>query len=268
MSAVRRLLGTLTLGLLAVACGDGGERREVQGARPAPPAEDRSGNTGFATPDTGTHPGETSRAAGDTVRGAPDGAAARRDAATPPETTRAVRPAPRRRSPPAPATPPADTITRAAPGDARRDTASRDTARRDTVAADTTPGTGVVDSAPRAAAAAPPVGDPYHRPPRDTVSPAEYDGWKQYNLNCARCHGEDVLGTTIAPHLLQSLKPGGSIPTKAAFIQVVCQGRPERGMPAWCPLGMEPTTIERIYAYVKGRSEGRIGPGRPARQGG
>jgi mono/diheme cytochrome c family protein len=106
--------------------------------------------------------------------------------------------------------------------------------------------------------------DQYHQAPRDTVSQEVYDGWKQYNLNCARCHGEDVLGTTIAPHLVTSLKPEGPINTKQLFIQTVCAGRPANGMPAWCPLGMEIATIEKIYAYVKGRSDAKIGPGRPA----
>jgi mono/diheme cytochrome c family protein len=106
--------------------------------------------------------------------------------------------------------------------------------------------------------------DQYHQAPRDTVSQEVYDGWKQYNLNCARCHGEDVLGTTIAPHLIMSLKPDGPINTKELFLQTVCAGRPEKGMPAWCPLGMEPPTIEKIYAYVKSRSDAKLGPGRPA----
>jgi mono/diheme cytochrome c family protein len=109
-----------------------------------------------------------------------------------------------------------------------------------------------------------PLRDEYHQPPRDTVSQQVYDGWKQYNLNCARCHGEDVQGTTIAPHLIVSLKPEGPIKTKEAFVQTVCAGRPEKGMPAWCPLGMEMPTIEAIYAYVKGRSDAKIHPGRPA----
>ncbi|MBA3444354.1 MAG: c-type cytochrome [Gemmatimonadales bacterium] len=106
--------------------------------------------------------------------------------------------------------------------------------------------------------------DQYHQAPRDTVAQEVYDGWKQYNLNCARCHGEDVQGTTIAPHLIVSLKPEGTIKTKELFIQTVCDGRPARGMPAWCPLGMEIPTIQKIYAYVKGRSEAKLGPGRPA----
>ena len=114
-----------------------------------------------------------------------------------------------------------------------------------------------------------PLRDAYHQAPRDTVDQATYDGWKQFNLNCARCHGEDVLGTTIAPHLIMSLKPDGPIPTKEAFVQVVCAGRPEKGMPSWCALGMDPAKINQIYLYVKGRSEGKLGPGRPAlRQGG
>jgi hypothetical protein len=114
-----------------------------------------------------------------------------------------------------------------------------------------------------------PLRDAYHQAPRDTVDQATYDGWKQYNLNCARCHGEDVLGTTIAPHLIVSLKPDGPINTQELFVQTVCAGRPEKGMPAWCALGMDPAKINQIYSYVKGRSEGKIAPGRPAvRQGG
>ena len=108
------------------------------------------------------------------------------------------------------------------------------------------------------------IRDQWHQAPRDTVTQDVYDGWKQYNLNCARCHGEDVLGSTIAPHLVMSLKPDGPIPTQEAFVQVVCAGRPEKGMPSWCALGMDPAKINQLYAYVKGRSEGKIGPGRPA----
>ncbi|MGZ8391292.1 MAG: c-type cytochrome [Gemmatimonadales bacterium] len=106
--------------------------------------------------------------------------------------------------------------------------------------------------------------DQYHQAPRDTVSQEIYDGWKQFNLNCARCHGEDVQGTTIAPHLILSLKPEGPVNTKELFLQAVCAGRPDKGMPSWCALGMEPATINKIYAYVKGRSDAKLAPGRPA----
>ena len=119
-------------------------------------------------------------------------------------------------------------------------------------------------SAATAGAQAQELRDQYHQAPRDTVTQEVYDGWKQYNLNCARCHGEDVLGTTIAPHLLMSVKPEGPVGTRELFIQIVCAGRPAKGMPSWCALGMEMPTIDKIYAYVKGRSDTKLGPGRPA----
>lgn len=109
-----------------------------------------------------------------------------------------------------------------------------------------------------------PLRDAYHQAPRDTVSQAVYDGWKQFNLNCARCHGEDVQGTTIAPHLILSLKPDGPINTKELFVQTVCAGRPAKGMPSWCALGMDMEKINQMYEYVHGRSAAKIGPGRPA----
>ena len=114
------------------------------------------------------------------------------------------------------------------------------------------------------AAADTPLRDAYHQAPHDTVSQSVYDGWKQFNLNCARCHGEDVLGTTIAPHLILSLKPDGPINTKELFMQTVCAGRPAKGMPAWCALGLGMDKISNIYEYVKGRSDAKISPGRPA----
>jgi mono/diheme cytochrome c family protein len=106
--------------------------------------------------------------------------------------------------------------------------------------------------------------DQYHQAPRDTVTQTVYDGWKQFNLNCARCHGEDALGTSFAPHLIVSLKPDGPVPTKELFVVTVCAGRPDKGMPAWCALGMEMGTIDNIYSYVKARSDAKLAPGRPA----
>jgi hypothetical protein len=61
-----------------------------------------------------------------------------------------------------------------------------------------------------------------------------------------------------------SLKPDGPVNTKELFVQTVCAGRPAKGMPSWCALGMEMPTIDKIYQYVKGRSDGKLGQGRPA----
>src|SRR5215210_248332 len=65
------------------------------------------------------------------------------------------------------------------------------------------------------------------------VSPAEYEGWRQYSVNCARCHGQDVLPNPVAANLLISLGGGGPIDTEQKFFQVVSEGRPEKGMPAF-----------------------------------
>jgi hypothetical protein len=245
----------LSLALLAGCTG--------RGSRPAP-AGDTTGAAATAATDT------AARAAADTAAKPDTGA----EAAVSPSDTAASR---------------AAVAARRAQG--RRDTARVETAESTKSAAvpapapvpeqqDTSKATGQPrDTAPAQDTAATqdtattqtadaPLRDAYHQAPRDTVSEEVYDGWKQYNLNCARCHGEDVLGTTIAPHLILSLKPEGAINTKPLFVQTVCAGRPEKGMPAWCALGMEMPTIDKIYQYVKARSDGKVGPGRPARKEG
>jgi mono/diheme cytochrome c family protein len=113
--------------------------------------------------------------------------------------------------------------------------------------------------------ASPPLRDAYHQPPKDTVSQQVYNGWKQFNLNCARCHGEDVTGTTIAPHLIDSFRSGKVDHTE--FWNVVHGSRMQKGMPNWSGI-IPDDQLEAIFQYVKGRSDGKIGPGRPALKGG
>jgi mono/diheme cytochrome c family protein len=96
------------------------------------------------------------------------------------------------------------------------------------------------------------------------VSQLEFEGWRQYSVNCARCHGQDVLPNPVAANLLVSLGPRGPINSQEKFLEVVSKGKPERGMPAFGTL-LTPEQINAIYAYVKGRAEGRIPPGRPDR---
>jgi mono/diheme cytochrome c family protein len=95
------------------------------------------------------------------------------------------------------------------------------------------------------------------------LSQLEYEGWRQYSVNCARCHGQDVLPNPVAANLLVSAAPGGPMASPDRFTQVVSEGRPERGMPAFKSI-MTPEQIRAVYAYVKGRADKRIPPGRPA----
>ncbi|MGH7581059.1 MAG: c-type cytochrome [Gemmatimonadales bacterium] len=257
---ITRWLGLSVL-ILCVACG--GERRESPAA----------GTEGATATDTATAPAAGGDVALDTAASAPSDTAAPAPAPSPDTAARqqaqrpATPPAPAKPAPtkpkpaptPKPAPAPETTATAQDTGGAAQETgatATADTGTADTTTTDTAAG--------QTQTATEPLRDAYHQAPKDTVDQATYNGWKQYSLNCARCHGEDVLGTTIAPHLVMSLKPDGPINTPEAFMQVVCAGRPEKGMPSWCALGMDPAKINQIYSYVKGRSEGKIGPGRPA----
>ena len=100
--------------------------------------------------------------------------------------------------------------------------------------------------------------------PAPKVSEKEYEGWRQYSVNCARCHGQDVLPNPVAANLLVSLAPGGPVDSPEKFSQVVTEGRPHRGMPAFKQT-LTPGQIQAVYAYVRGRAEKRISPGRPAK---
>ena len=98
------------------------------------------------------------------------------------------------------------------------------------------------------------------------LSGPEYEGWRQYSAHCARCHGQDVVGNPVAADLLKSAAEAGPSPKKAAFVTVVKTGRPEHGMPAFAKQLTEEQSGE-IYAYVKGRAEGKIPAGRPQKAG-
>jgi methanol metabolism-related c-type cytochrome len=120
------------------------------------------------------------------------------------------------------------------------------------------------------AAAAPAAGDeekPYHIAADGTVDWAVYNGFRRYNGICYVCHGPDGEGSTFAPALVDSLKTLSF----DQFLDTVVNGKQEVGtandkkMPA---LGSDPNVmcyINDIYAYLKARSDGVVGRGRPAK---
>jgi mono/diheme cytochrome c family protein len=99
----------------------------------------------------------------------------------------------------------------------------------------------------------------------DTLPPETYEGWKQYQLVCARCHGEEAQGSSFGPSLLAAMKPDGSVPTKEAFVQLLVAGRPDKGMPPAKTLGLEPQYFDGMYDYLHGRATGAYKPGRPVK---
>jgi mono/diheme cytochrome c family protein len=95
----------------------------------------------------------------------------------------------------------------------------------------------------------------------------QYEGWRQYSAQCARCHGQDAIPNPVAANLLESLAPGGPMHAEHAFTSVVRAGRVEKGMP---PFGktLEPEQIGAIYSYLVGRASKKIPAGRPEKPGG
>lgn len=83
-------------------------------------------------------------------------------------------------------------------------------------------------------------------------------GWKTWRaLACERCHGAQQEGL-VGPALVESMK----VLTKEQFHEVIMNGRPEKGMPPFNTSQMVTKNWEGLYAYLKGRSNGDIQPGR------
>jgi len=258
----RRGAGRAALLALSLVAACGGDRNRATGADTVGTPAMTPDSAAMPAPDTATAaaPSISRDSSHDTTRSAAPNTATKPSGAVPakPAPTTAERPA---------KTPATGTKRAAAPSPkptAAPAPAADTSAQQPKPAAAASAASSAQDSQATAENAGTSLRDAYHQAPRDTVSQAVYNGWKQFNLNCARCHGEDVSGTTIAPHLIVSLKPDGPINTKEIFVQTVCAGRPAKGMPAWCTLGLDMDKINDIYQYVKGRSDAKISPGRPA----
>ena len=88
-----------------------------------------------------------------------------------------------------------------------------------------------------------------------------YVGWRTYHANCHVCHGQDAIGSTFAPSLIDKLQ----VIDKERFMQSVGKGyKGEIGvMPGWEENPNVNKFFEELYAYLKARSDGVLLPGRP-----
>ncbi|MBC7207964.1 MAG: c-type cytochrome [Methyloversatilis sp.] len=82
-------------------------------------------------------------------------------------------------------------------------------------------------------------------------------GWKTWrSAACERCHGANQEGM-VGPSLIEGLKKY----TKEEFVGIVVDGtHADRGMPPHPFLKGE--KIDSLYSYLKGRSDGKIAPGK------
>ncbi len=99
------------------------------------------------------------------------------------------------------------------------------------------------------------------------VDKATYNGWRRYTESCLRCHGPDGAGSSYAPALVDSLKQM----SEDQFKEVVVNGRQnvttsvENVMPPFGTVEDVMLYLDDIYAYLKARSDGVLGRGRPDR---
>ncbi|MGH7518236.1 MAG: c-type cytochrome [Gemmatimonadales bacterium] len=87
-----------------------------------------------------------------------------------------------------------------------------------------------------------------------------HEGWRQYMVHCARCHGDDAMGGTMSPDLRTSVSRGMDQPS---FHAVVMQGRREKGMPGFKGV-LTDEQVATIHSYVAARASGKLKAGRPA----
>lgn len=96
-----------------------------------------------------------------------------------------------------------------------------------------------------------------------------YNGWRRYTESCMRCHGPDGAGSSYAPDLTDSVKHM----TQDQFNEVVVNGRTnvstssENVMPPFGTVEDVVSYLDDIWAYLKARSDGVLGRGRPPRVG-
>ncbi len=99
---------------------------------------------------------------------------------------------------------------------------------------------------------------PYKVADGNKVDKTTLEGWRTWRaLACERCHGARQEGM-VGPSLLEALKRL----SKEEFKKTMLAGRPEKGMPNFDGSKMVTENMDGLYAYLKGRSDGAIDPGR------
>lgn len=109
---------------------------------------------------------------------------------------------------------------------------------------------------------------PYHVE-NGRVDQATFNGYRRYGNSCLQCHGPDGAGSSYAPNLTESLKHL----THEQFTETVINGKRDVNsaqtllMPSFGNVEDVVLYLDDIYAYLKARSDGALGRGRPQRIG-
>jgi mxaJ protein len=115
------------------------------------------------------------------------------------------------------------------------------------------------------AAAAPPssAAPPYRVRDGNKVDAKTYEGWIRFSAFCQQCHGMGGVGSALAPDLAQALK---TLDEHQFRTIVSCGLKGNLGigvMPAWQDNPNIDPYLDDLWAYLKARADGALGPGRP-----
>jgi mono/diheme cytochrome c family protein len=92
------------------------------------------------------------------------------------------------------------------------------------------------------------------------VDAKTYNGYRRFHAGCNHCHGQDGLGSTFGPSLVERL------PDLEAFRRIVRDGT-GGGAALMKGFAGDPNVapyIDDIYAYLQARADGALDRGRPA----
>ncbi|HEX5424204.1 MAG TPA: c-type cytochrome, methanol metabolism-related [Candidatus Acidoferrales bacterium] len=111
-------------------------------------------------------------------------------------------------------------------------------------------------------------GDPtYKIAPDGSVDWHTFSGFRRFNGGCEVCHGPDGSGSSFGPDLTQALKTMDY----SEFAGIVAGGKRDVNtaqtlvMPAWGTNKNVMCYLDDIYVYLRARSDGVVGRGRPAK---
>lgn len=98
------------------------------------------------------------------------------------------------------------------------------------------------------------------------VDKATFNGYRRFHGTCHACHGQDAMGSSIAPALTESLKNLDF----ETFKKTVLEGRQGKNaaggvnaMPSFKDDKNVTKHLDDIYRYLSARAAGVLPPGRP-----
>ena len=98
------------------------------------------------------------------------------------------------------------------------------------------------------------------------VDKATFNGYRRFHGICHTCHGQDAMGSTFAPSLMESLKEISYEDYKTTLIEgrtVTNTDGSISAMPSMADNADIMKYQDDIYRYLKARADGVLDPGRP-----